>query len=204
MAKSFKQLPAAGSGALGKVLSERDFFDLTEVPLVPTSLAVTPAAELVPTSGPPPVGAAVAPAGPADAPGPMPLAPNLPASSPGKRPTRRSAGNTSLPDKPEQTREIAYPLVESAALPSAGVRQTFVLGATYLEQLRDYVHDRRSRGDYLYSQRQALEEALDLLFAGSQGIAPRPASLREREQQRRVRIRAGRRAGTGGEPPPAS
>ncbi len=77
-----------------------------------------------------------------------------------------------------------------------GVRQTFVLSRGHLEQLRDYVHARRSQGEYTYSQKQALQEALDLLFATGTPAAPRPAQTREQEQQRRQRIQQGRRAGS--------
>ena len=56
---------------------------------------------------------------------------------------------------------------DTARVASAGVRQTFVLSRGHLEQLRDYVHARRVQGEYTYSQKQALQEALDLLFAGS-------------------------------------
>jgi len=82
-----------------------------------------------------------------------------------------------------------------ATVPSGGpdgVRQTFVLSRGHLEQLRDYVHARRAQGDYTYSQKQALQEALDLLFASTAPAPPRPAQTREQEQQRRQRIQQGR------------
>lgn len=66
------------------------------------------------------------------------------------------------------------------------VRQTFVLSRAHLERLRDYVHDHRASGEYLYSQKQALEEALDLLFARSSPVAPRPQQVRDLEYQRRI------------------
>jgi len=77
------------------------------------------------------------------------------------------------------------------------VRQTFVLSRAHLEQLRDYVHARRAQGEYTYSQKQALQEALELLFAGTAPAPPRPAQAREQEQQRRQRIQQGRNANTG-------
>ena len=80
----------------------------------------------------------------------------------------------------------------TAASGPEGVRQTFVLSRGHLEQLRDYVHARRAQGDYTYSQKQALQEALDLLFASAEPAAPRPAQARELEQQRRQRIQRGR------------
>lgn len=121
--------------------------------------------------------------------------------------TASSTGNTdniSNTDNSSNTSNIAkkvgvVPMPASVATtPSAtpdGVRQTFVLSQGHLEQLRDYVHARRVQGDYAYSQRQALQEALDLLFAGAAPAPPRPARAREQEQQRRQRIQQGRQAG---------
>lgn len=72
------------------------------------------------------------------------------------------------------------------------LRQTFVVSSAQLEQLRDYVHARRARGDYEYSQKQALQEALSMLFASVPQAPPRPSQTRELEQRRRERIRRGR------------
>jgi len=74
------------------------------------------------------------------------------------------------------------------------LRQTFVVSSRQLEQLRDYVHARRATGDYEYSQKQALQEALNLLFASVPQAPPRPSQTRELEQRRRERIRRGRAA----------
>lgn len=74
------------------------------------------------------------------------------------------------------------------------LRQTFVVSSGQLEQLRDYVHARRANGDYEYSQKQALQEALSLLFASVPQAPPRPSQTRELEQRRRERIRRGRAA----------
>ena len=75
---------------------------------------------------------------------------------------------------------------------SEGVRQTFVVGRDHLEQLRDYVHARRSQGEYTYSQKQALQEALDLLFASGPAVPQRPEQTRQLEQQQQERIKRGR------------
>ena len=100
-----------------------------------------------------------------------------------------NTGNTT-----ETTSAVAGPAVEpvTASAASDGVRQTFVLSRGHLEQLRDYVHDRRVRGEYTYSQKQALQEALDLLFAGSPPVAQRPQETRQLEQQQKERIKRGR------------
>nr|GEW49967.1 hypothetical protein [Tanacetum cinerariifolium] len=70
-------------------------------------------------------------------------------------------------------------------------RQTFVVRQHLLEQLRDYVHARRAKGDYAYSQKQALEEALLEFLAAREPAQPRPPEVHEREQQFRIRVREG-------------
>jgi hypothetical protein len=83
-------------------------------------------------------------------------------------------------------------VVDSVPLEERDLRQTFVVSSGQLEQLRDYVHARRVTGDYEYSQKQALQEALSLLFASVPQAPPRPSQTRELEQRRRERIRRGR------------
>lgn len=85
---------------------------------------------------------------------------------------------------------VAEPIAVGAM--SDGVRQTFVLSRGHLEQLRDYVHARRVQGEYTYSQKQALQEALDLLFASSPPVAQRPEQTRLLEQQQQERIKRGK------------
>lgn len=43
-------------------------------------------------------------------------------------------------------------------------RQTFVISFDHAEKLRDFVHTKKLREDYNYTQKQALENALELLF----------------------------------------
>jgi hypothetical protein len=83
-------------------------------------------------------------------------------------------------------------VTESPVFEERDLRQTFVVSSGQLEQLRDYVHARRANGDYEYSQKQALREALSLLFASVPQAPPRPSQTRELEQRRRERIRRGR------------
>jgi hypothetical protein len=71
------------------------------------------------------------------------------------------------------------------------VRNTFIVREDYLDQLRDVVHTRRKAGNYLYSQKDALEEALQLFLAHT-AIEARPAELKQREQQRNAKIRRGK------------
>jgi hypothetical protein len=47
---------------------------------------------------------------------------------------------------------------------SKDLRQTFIVSTSNFEQLKDYVHTRRVNGDTYYSQKNALADALALLF----------------------------------------
>ncbi|GAB3309852.1 hypothetical protein [Hymenobacter tenuis] len=71
------------------------------------------------------------------------------------------------------------------------VRQTFIINEHYLEKLKNYVHSRRATGEYNYTQKQALHEALDKLFAGV-SVAERPDHIRKQEEQRKQKIRRGK------------
>lgn len=166
MAKTFKHL-AHPAAAAAKPISERDFFDLTDEETTPPSAAD-------PT--PPPVPKAVG------------------KKNTGKPGNTKNSDNNSKQFATAGGQRAAAEVAAPPAAPDArrDVRQTFVLSEQHLEQLRDFVHARRAGGDYLYSQKQALQEALELLFATASPAAPRPAQLREREQQRRTRIQRGR------------
>ena len=111
-----------------------------------------------------------------------------------------NTGNTSNKKKPvntnnnKNTSNTSAEDVDSLLPEERDLRQTFVVSSAQLEQLRDYVHARRAQGDYEYSQKQALQEALSLLFASVPQAPPRPSQTRELEQRRRERIRRGRAA----------
>jgi hypothetical protein len=157
MAKTFKTIPAPAAEP-AKPISERDFFDLTDEPIVQQ-------ADKQGGSG-------------------MGNAENIGNTKKTKKPVNiNNISNTS-----NTTAEIVNPLV----VEERDQRQTFVVSSAQLEQLRDYVHARRAKGDYEYSQKQALQEALSLLFASVPQAPPRPSQTRELEQKRRERIRRGR------------
>jgi hypothetical protein len=155
MAKTFKNLPRPGEPAAPKPISERDFFDLSDV--------VEPAKKS--TEG-------------------QNKAPNVSNTGNTDNIVNTAAAQSAV------TVLAAEPVTTGAA--SVGVRQTFVLSQGHLEQLRDYVHARRVRGEYTYSQKQALQEALDMLFASSPPVAQRPEQTRLLEQQQQERIKRGR------------
>jgi hypothetical protein len=117
------------------------------------------------------------------------------AVKPGKR------GKRDKSDKLVQPAASVEPLV---AADSGDVRQTLILSKNHLEQLRDLVHARRTAGDYAYSQKQAVREALDLLFAANGIAAPRSDQARDRERQHRERISKGRQLRTAKGLPPDS
>jgi hypothetical protein len=154
MAKTFKTIPAPAAEP-AKPISERDFFDLTDEPIV----------QQVDKQGGSGMGNAE----------------NI-------NKTKKSVNTNNISNTSNTTAEIVNPLV----VEERDQRQTFVVSSAQLEQLRDYVHARRAKGDYEYSQKQALQEALSLLFASVPQAPPRPSQTRELEQKRRERIRRGR------------
>ena len=180
-----------------KPLFERDFFDMTEEASLPTLPLPTPIIVLAADS---PAEEATILNLEAGTTSQQPLVnSNLEAKKEaplaviqgrhGKKSKASTPGNTSQPAIPP------LPVLTTSVGDSArrrNVRQTFVLEESYLERIRDYVHARRSQGDYRYSQKQLLEEALDLLLASQSPAPPRPTELREQEQQLRVRIQQGR------------
>jgi hypothetical protein len=199
MPKTFKSSPATGSGT-PKSLFERDFFDMTEEANLPVLPLAPPAV--------PPVGS---PAEGADIPDIANQQTSI-SSNPKAREEATPAVVQRKPSKqskvgtPGNTPQSGIPLLPASTTPadksanSRNVRQTFVLDGDYLERIRDYVHARRSLGDYRYSQKQMLEEALDLLLASQNPVPPRPTELREQEQLLRVRIQQGRQANTAPKP----
>jgi hypothetical protein len=173
MAKSFKQQAGVSESAPGTLASVGpDFFDLLTGA---ERLTEEPAPELVS-----PVSSVLAPEA---------ISAAKPASAPRKV---RTVGNTPLPSLPALPKAEPHEAISAEAEEDA--RQTFVMDKRSLEQLRDYVHARRSSGDYRYSQKQALREAITEFLAARQLAPPRPQEAREYEQQFRDRIRKGREA----------
>jgi hypothetical protein len=164
MAKTFKTILAPAAAEPAKPISERDFFDLTDEPVA------QPAAKQ---------GA------------------NEPSNIENTSTTKKAkpvvnASNIGNTNNTDVIRVTASESIDSLAPEERDLRQTFVVSSAQLEQLRDYVHARRAQGNYEYSQKQALQEALSLLFASAPQAPPRPSQTRELEQRRRERIRRGR------------
>jgi hypothetical protein len=95
-----------------------------------------------------------------------------------------TGGNNPAPVEPK--------VVKQEADEPKDLRQTFVIREDYLEKLKDYVHMIRVSEDSYYTQKDAMHEALDMLFEAAGEIGPRPDKLKKREKERAQRIRRGR------------
>ncbi len=69
------------------------------------------------------------------------------------------------------------------------VRQTFIVKSSHLEKLKDYVHYRRQQGHSFYTQKEALNDALEAFFELNSKIPVRPDFIKEAEQIRANRIK---------------
>jgi hypothetical protein len=78
----------------------------------------------------------------------------------------------------------------STIAPSEDIRQTFVIGQKYLEKIKDFVYTKRKSGDFEYTQKNAIHDALDLLFKGND-LLQRPESIKQKEAIRSRKIKNG-------------
>jgi hypothetical protein len=69
------------------------------------------------------------------------------------------------------------------------IRQTFIIKSDHLEKTKDYVHLKRQQGDSMFTQKDALQEAFELLFGKIGKIPPRPEHIKEAEKLRSNRIK---------------
>lgn len=72
------------------------------------------------------------------------------------------------------------------------IRQTFVLGNSYMETLKDFIYTKKIKGEVLYNQKDAIEESLGLLFK-TIAIENRPEKLKEMENKRSQNIKRSRK-----------
>jgi hypothetical protein len=216
MAKSFNSV---NRGVPGKQLSELDFLDLIGEPVASVNSLPAPVVEVESVSAADLTDASKGA-------GNMPNTgvtgnslfadnPDNPGNTSNEKASKRphvagNLGNTLNPSKGSNKgkpgKAVAHVSTIGLAIAADGgdVRQTFVISRNHLEQLRDMVHARRTAGDYAYSQKQAMQEALDLLFATNGLAAPRSHEAREREQQHRELAKKGRQSRTIRELPPSS
>lgn len=74
------------------------------------------------------------------------------------------------------------------------IAHSFYITDVYLDQLKDFVYHKKTTVDPYYSQKEALLEALDLLFATAGTIPERPLSVKKKEAKRSKNIKAGIKA----------
>ena len=74
----------------------------------------------------------------------------------------------------EDRNEQPEPVLSDGKKAEKYIRQTFLISESHLEKLKDFVHTKKLREDYNYTQKQAVENALDLLFESTDKIEQRP------------------------------
>jgi len=99
-------------------------------------------------------------------------------------------------EREEQKTENAS--LSSSAPPSLNeepksIRQSFVIQDDYLDKLKDFVHFKKHTENPYYTQKEALQEALDLLFQTVNQIPERPRAVKLAEQKRSGKIKKGRK-----------
>ncbi len=80
----------------------------------------------------------------------------------------KSAPSSFLDDYVSNDPKVQEP--KQVVNPESVTRQTFMIKESQLTKLKDFVHTKKKYHDYEYSQRQALEEALTLLFRTVENI----------------------------------
>jgi len=68
------------------------------------------------------------------------------------------------------------------------IRQTFIIREVYFDKLKDFIHLKKIN-DYTYNQKDAIHEALELLFSSVKEIPKRPDYVRKAENKRIKNLR---------------
>jgi len=69
------------------------------------------------------------------------------------------------------------------------LRQSFIITSDDFEKLKDYVFMKKQSMDPLFSQKEALHLALNILFEKEKNIPPRPEAARRAETKRSIALR---------------
>lgn len=69
------------------------------------------------------------------------------------------------------------------------IRQSFIVMCDDFEKLKDFVYYKKSTMDPLYSQKEALHIAFQMLFATEENIPERPEKVKKIERLRNANIR---------------
>ena len=74
------------------------------------------------------------------------------------------------------------------------IRQTFLLDTQDFERLKDIIHFKKTNVDFDYSQKQALHDAIELLYNSVGPIPPRPEFIRKKEIAKTATLKKKRQA----------
>ena len=74
---------------------------------------------------------------------------------------------------------------------NSSVKQSFMIDTEYFEKLKNYVHTRRVNGEFDYTQKSALHDAMDLLFQ-TIVIIERPEAVIQKEKHRSEVLKSSR------------
>jgi hypothetical protein len=83
------------------------------------------------------------------------------------------------------------PITQNKIDEPQNIRQSFVIQDNYLDKLKDFIHLKKTTSNPYYNQKEALQEALDLLFDTENEIPVRPKIIRLQEEARNKKIRLG-------------
>ena len=99
--------------------------------------------------------------------------------------------NTNTIEKPNiQAETTSYADFEEST--SSIIRQTFMIDKGYLEKIKNYVYLKKTQGQFDYSQKEVLHDALNLLFQNTT-IPERPDHVKKTEMQRSSNIMKGKK-----------
>ena len=90
---------------------------------------------------------------------------------------------------PELITEITPSKIEFIEENLQELRQSFIVLTEDFETLKDFVYFKKSTLDPLYSQKEALHEAFQLLFSKEENIPTRPEKDKKQERIRNANIR---------------
>ena len=88
------------------------------------------------------------------------------------------AGHENNENSSEPLMHDAAPEVQKTNTQKTKIHATFSLYLEDVEKLKDLIHFKKSGGEYMYSQSDALRDAINLLVAGMGNIPPRPDAVR--------------------------
>ena len=71
----------------------------------------------------------------------------------------------------------------------ADIRQTFIVSAKDMETLKNYIYFKKLQAEPYYSQKEALHQALELLFAQEDVIPERPNAIKLQEMIKTANIK---------------